>query len=191
MGAISQGGGVDVSGAVYGSARVPLLPVIGIDSREQAPLKFEHLHSERMTLQTGDYSIRGLEARFMVERKGGGDMLHSLTTERARFNRELERARGFEFARLLWVCSEPELDYLLHHRKMTPASLWGSLAAIDARVMPVVRVDTPAQAAELLECWAVYFWAGMLKPFIKLSVPEWARAAVAMRYSGGVVWKKS
>lgn len=22
---------------------------------------------------------------------------------------------------------------------------------------------------------AVYFWAGILKPFIKLSVPEWAR----------------
>lgn len=43
MAATSQGGGVDVSGAVYGSARVPLLPVIGVDCREQTPLVFKHL----------------------------------------------------------------------------------------------------------------------------------------------------
>lgn len=174
MAATSQGGGVDVSGAAYGSARVPLLPVIGVDCREQNPFVFKHLVSEQMTLQTGDYTIRGFESSFMVERKAD-DMLQSLTTERKRFDRELERAKGFEFSRLLWVCSEERLDYLLHRSKISPASLWGSLAAIDARVMPVVRVDTPEQAAELVEGWAVYFWAGKVKPFLKLSVPEWAR----------------
>ena len=40
-------------------------PVIVVDTREQAPLKFERLESVAGTLYSGDYSIAGLEASFV------------------------------------------------------------------------------------------------------------------------------
>jgi ERCC4-type nuclease len=50
-------------------------PVLVIDSREQAPLAFERLESVRGTLRTGDYSVRGLEDLFSVERKTVADLV--------------------------------------------------------------------------------------------------------------------
>jgi hypothetical protein len=46
-------------------------PTIITDTREQPPLEFMHLPSERGTLQSGDYSIIGLEHDFAIGRKCG------------------------------------------------------------------------------------------------------------------------
>ena len=43
-------------------------PTVIIDTREQAPLLFTRLPAIRAGLLTGDYSIRGLEHLFAVER---------------------------------------------------------------------------------------------------------------------------
>jgi ERCC4-type nuclease len=53
-------------------------PVLVVDSREQEPLTFSRLHSVRGTLQTGDYSIRGLEELFSIERKSIPDLVAML-----------------------------------------------------------------------------------------------------------------
>jgi hypothetical protein len=42
-------------------------PVIVVDTREQEPLAFERLASVRGTLQTGDYSVAGLQDLFSIE----------------------------------------------------------------------------------------------------------------------------
>jgi ERCC4-type nuclease len=77
-------------------------PVVVYDSREQSPLIFTHLESIRGTLQTGDYSILGLEQLFSIERKSIDDLVCCCMGEnRERFERELHRIRGFSFKRLL------------------------------------------------------------------------------------------
>lgn len=69
--------------------------VILVDSREIKPLRFRNLRSERATLATADYSVRGsgfdLRDTVLIERKSVADLVGSLGTGRARFERELER----------------------------------------------------------------------------------------------------
>jgi len=50
-------------------------PVVLIDSREQTPLHFEHLESRLATLQSGDYSVLGVQESFAVERKTTQDLV--------------------------------------------------------------------------------------------------------------------
>lgn len=164
---------------------VPCLPRLIVDTREQMPLRFEHLEAVRGTLATGDYSIAGMEGAFMVERKSVQDLVGSLTAERERFFRELARIRAAQCARLLIVGGEVELANVLHHRKVNVDSIAGSLAAINARLVPVVWVPTPEMAARLVERWAVYFWAGAARPFIgRVEVPAWAREGVLDNWKG-------
>ena len=69
--------------------------VILIDSREQAPYRFDGEASEVGTLPSGDYSIRGMEELVAIERKELSDFLACCGRERDRFKRELVRLRGY------------------------------------------------------------------------------------------------
>ena len=78
---------------------------IVVDTREQQPYTFQNLacdakgkyrpvivETERKSLETGDYSVKGLEHFVTVERKSVADAYHTFVTdERERFERELER----------------------------------------------------------------------------------------------------
>lgn len=153
-------------------------PVVVIDTREQKPLEFPHLQTVRGTLQTGDYGLQGLPD-WGIERKSVPDMVNSLTGERERFWRELERLRGMQgrgFARLLIIGTQRELVAVLSRRSVKVAQVLGSLAAIDARFIPVVWAATPEQAAAMIEGWAWYSWTGAAAPFIgSVKIPEYAR----------------
>jgi DNA excision repair protein ERCC-4 len=128
-----------------------------VDSREQTPLTFTRFDSERGTLQSGDYSIAGLTHRFAVERKSIPDLVQSVTRERERFERELHRLRGFDFARLLIVGTEADVRAGNYRSEATPKSVLHSLHAFEVRYgIPVVWADTEALAATLIERWA--FW---------------------------------
>jgi ERCC4-type nuclease len=132
-----------------------LNPTIIIDTREQTPLIFEHLASERGTLQSGDYSIAGLEHDFAVERKSIPDLCQSVTRGRERFERELHRLRGFSFARILIVGSPKEVEQTAHN----PKAIFSSLSAMETRWrVPVVWESSPELAARLVERWAWFFW---------------------------------
>src|SRR5438045_3315092 len=86
-------------------------PTLVIDTREQAPLIFARLASEVRGLPTGDYSIRGLETRFVIERKTIPDFVACCVGDnRTRFEAELTRMRGYEFRRLLIVCAPAEIS---------------------------------------------------------------------------------
>ena len=85
-------------------------PTIVIDSREQSPLTFTRLQSVEGTLYSGDYSVRGLEELFAIERKTVADLTACCCGDnRARFERELHRLRGFVFKRLLIIGSEEQI----------------------------------------------------------------------------------
>lgn len=157
-------------------------PLLLTDTREKHPLAFSHLQTFPASLQTGDYSVKGYETDFAVERKSIPDLLRSLTHERRRFERELQRLVGIGsrgFCRLLIVGTKSELMEELSKRKTTKAAIVGSIAAIDSDGVPVVWRPTPELAAEWLESCAVYFFNRKRKQQgLPYKSPEWARAAV-------------
>jgi len=133
------------------------LPCIVIDSREQQPLTFTRLPSQRGTLQTGDYSFSGGEELFAIERKSIVDLVGCCTGEsRERFGRELHRLRGFRFARLLVVGTPADIEAANYRSNIKPQSVLATLAAIEARYVPVVFAADPAAAASQVESWACW-----------------------------------
>ena len=153
------------------------LPELLIDSREKKPLTFEHLPVRVCTLRTGDYSIAGLDSRFTVERKSVSDLVTTLSQRRGLFMSELERMLSHEFRRLLVIGTWDELREVLSRRRITLASVLGSLASIDARGVPVVWVESPDMAAVRIESWAWYYHAGLTRAITgkHITAPAWAR----------------
>jgi DNA excision repair protein ERCC-4 len=76
------------------------------DTREKKPYSFSRypISVEEMELKTGDYCVSGdgwmengtFYPKFATERKSASDFLNSITWERDRFERELERADKFD-----------------------------------------------------------------------------------------------
>jgi ERCC4-type nuclease len=82
-----------------------------IDTREQQPYEFRGIIADakakraemivptvRKALNSGDYSIVGLENRVAVERKSKEDFYNTIGQGRERFIRELERLNQFDSA---------------------------------------------------------------------------------------------
>ena len=135
-----------------------LRPVLIVDTREQAPLPFTRLQACRGTLQTGDYSFAGGEDLFAIERKTIADLVGCCVGNgRARFFRELHRLRGFRFARLLVVGTPSDIEAHNYRSNVTPAAITATLAAIEARFVPVVFFPDPEAAALQIERWAYWF----------------------------------
>jgi len=93
---------------------VPEGMVVVIDTREQDPLWMpkppKGLVIVRDTLQNGDYSIRGFEDKFAIERKNT-DLFAYLTSERAKTKDKLIRLSSCDFKALVIEFSEYELLY--------------------------------------------------------------------------------
>ena len=54
-----------------------------VDTREQQPWPFEHMDKSVSKLDTGDYSLRGLEDIFCIERKGSvSEFANNITEKR-------------------------------------------------------------------------------------------------------------
>jgi len=134
---------------------------IVIDTREQTPLSFADLpgvSSVSGTLQSGDYSIEGLEEHFAVERKSIDDLIGSCTSERDRFRRELHRLRGFSFARLLVVGTQDQIELHRYRSQASPKAILATLTAFEVEYnVPVVFLPTAAQASRWLARAAWYF----------------------------------
>lgn len=107
-----------------------------IDSREQRPLHFTYgqpdalktVNSLTVTLDTGDYSVKGLEKRFItVERKSLDDLIGCVGNGRPRFERELFRMLAFP-CRLVVV--EASWDMIMLGQwsgQVSPKSVMGSV----------------------------------------------------------------
>jgi ERCC4-type nuclease len=149
----------EVLPALRGLSRLAdLEPVIITDTREQTPLAFHRLPSIRGTLQSGDYSISGLEHQFAIERKSIADLVGCCVGDnRERFERELHRLRGFRFARLLIIGSEAEITAQRYHSNISPKAVLHTLRAFEARYIPVVWEPIEQKAAGLIEQWAFWF----------------------------------
>lgn len=104
-----------------------------IDTREQRPFEFQTLCTERGTLRTGDYSVRGLEHLVAVERKSLPDLIACVGRERDRFVAELVRLQAYRFRLLVVEADARDLEAGNWQSNVTPAAVVGSLAAWCAR----------------------------------------------------------
>ena len=76
------------------------------DTREKKPWTFQATGGVNevkvLKLDTGDYSILGMEEKFMVERKASVDELFmNLGVQWERFEREMERAKPYKYKYLV------------------------------------------------------------------------------------------
>jgi len=98
------------------------------DSREKIPYTFsDSVPVEQGTLNTGDYTVKGFEDVFAVERKSLPDLLKSITWERKRFKKEIER--GDDFLAFVVMIEVPmktvlEKDY---RRDVHPNAIMGTI----------------------------------------------------------------
>jgi hypothetical protein len=96
-----------------------------VDQREGSPYTFSGLVADAdeggkplriitrtMKLQTGDYSLAGLEDEVAIERKSLEDAFGTIGQERSRFEKELTRLNSLSYAA---VAIEAELSEILKH----------------------------------------------------------------------------
>jgi len=107
-----------------------------VDTREQTPWSFSGYGDVRVItagLKSGDYSLAGHEHRIALERKSLPDLVGSLSTGRARFEREMERLAAMEFAAVLVEASAQDIVQHNYRSAMNPASVMQSIFAWTVR----------------------------------------------------------
>lgn len=126
----------------------PAFPcAIVIDTREQNPYAFARIpadayqgegllaiRTEVRTLRSGDYSLAGYEHRVAVERKSKQDLFGTVGQGRDRFERELVRLNGMQFAA---VVVEAEWSEVMGdpppHTQLQPKTIFRSVLAWQQR----------------------------------------------------------
>jgi ERCC4-type nuclease len=116
-------------------------PVVLIDTREQLPYSFDAYGNwiggtALTTLNTGDYSIQGMQDLIALERKTLNDVVRSLMADRGRFLRMIDRMGSFKYKCLLIEASRQEVKSPYQFAdavKAHPNGVVGSLDAIAAR----------------------------------------------------------
>ena len=137
------------------------------DTREQAPLDFSafpFVEVERATLRSGDYSVKGWESRFAVERKSLADLVGTITHGHERFERELERLASFQYAAVVVEAPEMDLRTGRYRSQLLPRAAVGMITAFEVRYrIPFHFCGTRAMAAQRIYELAYYFQREMLK----------------------------
>lgn len=126
--------------------------VILCDSREPWPHPWEaylppNVRLESATLETGDFSLQGLEDLVCIERKTGADLLGCIGSSRERFERELRRARQ-GVGRFAIIVEATLAELLRNAGGIHPNAIVGSLAAWTRRGAPVILAGSSREAAE-------------------------------------------
>jgi len=116
-----------------------------IDTREQLPFEFsEGACIVRRKLETGDYSILGMETDGVaIERKSLDDLVNTVIHAKGRFAAELSRMQAYRFRA---VVVEASVDDVMAHRYRADVHPRSVLALCNAMY---VRYGVP-----------VFFWGG-------------------------------
>lgn len=127
-----------------------------VDTREQQVLPITDYPTERVTLATGDYSIRvgdvDYSDRCVVERKSHGDAWSSIGMDRPRFERCIRRLALIERPAIVLECTLGALcERPSRIQRVTPATIVGSLISWSAQYrIPVFFADDRAYAARIV-----------------------------------------
>lgn len=153
-------------------------PLLVIDNAEKAGrLTFTKLPSVTGSLETGDYTIRGLADRVAWEKKEAcGDLIgcvpgdsvpageiwhdadgNRILSERARFERELHRMQGMEYKAVFVVGTARDIQEGRYHAAINPHAVFGSITRWQTRYgVPFRFFATAADAAAQIEKEAIY-----------------------------------
>jgi ERCC4-type nuclease len=128
---------------VDGRFTTPIL----VDTREQLPFEFKNFNCDksdgggpltvttvRTTLPSGDYSLPGYELAVAIERKSMSDLYGTLGRGRERFERELERLKGYAFTAVVIEASWNEiLNDPPFRTNLSPKTVFRSVLAYSVR----------------------------------------------------------
>lgn len=123
-----------------------------VDTREQNPLDLSPLRTERATLVTGDYTIKGLERQIAIERKSLSDLVGVIGRDRERFEREVQRLLAYPVRALVvesdWT--EIEMRQWPAKSRIAPSHVVGSLLGWQALGLPVLMAGNHRRAGKLV-----------------------------------------
>jgi ERCC4-type nuclease len=123
-----------------------------IDTREQRPLDLA-LRTERATLTTGDYSVKGLEHLITAERKSLDDLVSCVGQNRERFERTVQRMLAYEARLIVVEAPLAALEVGEWRAQVTPSSVQGSVAKWQSQGLPILFADNRQRAALHLARW--------------------------------------
>lgn len=106
--------------------------IVAIDTREQRPYAFP-CPTVRKKLNSGDYSVLGMESLVAVERKSKVDAYGTIGKGRDRFVSELERLSEMEYAAIVVESSMAEFVIPPEASRLNPKSAINSLIAWSIR----------------------------------------------------------
>ena len=115
-------------------------PTILIDTREQEGHHYDFERfpnwiagTQRQCLKTGDYTVKGLEAKITIERKTLEDLVGTLTANRKTFIRECQRMEHFHRKVIVIETTLARLKSRYAHSDAHPNAIFGTLVAIQER----------------------------------------------------------
>jgi ERCC4-type nuclease len=118
-----------------------------IDSAEQTPFDLSPMRMEVGSLQTGDYSVKSLERYVTVERKAWGDFLSCVGKQRKRFDKCVERMRGFEVKAIVIEGTWDMVYAGEWERDLNVLQVASAIHGWICRGIPVIMAGTHALAA--------------------------------------------
>ena len=121
-----------------------------VDTREQHPLDLSPLATEPGTLDVGDYSVRGLEPVITIERKSLADLVACCGRERDRFQRELNRLRGWPIGVVVVESTWRAIDAGGWRGQVTPKQVHASLCSWIAQGHTVVMAHSHGKASQVV-----------------------------------------
>ncbi len=135
--------------------------IVVVDTREQKPLwlpsPMKDLVITRGTLRNGDYSIRGFEDTFAIERKEN-DLWAYLTSERVKTKEKLTRLKDYEFKALVIEFEEAELYMPQLFTDIPPEVVRQSLISFEIKYgIHIFYGDRKALERKVLD-WMIYYW---------------------------------
>ena len=124
---------------------------IVVDKREKTPLSFKikdfEIPTIEGTLPTGDYSVLGLESKISVERKSLPDLIGSVTHDRDRFERELQRLAAYPTRLIVIESTWKDIEEGNYRSKANPQSIVGTLIAYQERYcIPIMMAEDHERA---------------------------------------------
>jgi hypothetical protein len=122
------------------------------DNREQLGWTVEELAPLPVvdgTRQTGDYGLLADPSLVSIERKSLPDLLCVCTGERPRFEKELERLRGFPVKFLICETSWEEIERAEWRSRANANVVIGSILSWQCSGLPVILAGNRARAAKL------------------------------------------
>ncbi len=171
------------------SRQHPKLPLQIIrDTREQNGFEFAGFPCTVTagTLEAGDYALAGFERRVSIERKCLSDLIGCLSGDRARFERELARLRGFDACAVVVESSQPTLRLGHYRSAMDAGSAWQSCLAFMQRFnVPFIWCNSRQDAEQVTFDFLRHYHRDRVRELEALRIPARIAPAATERRGPG------